>query len=120
MERVRLTGIETQGRHGAREGETDEPQPFLVDVDMAVEPRRDELETTADYRDVIEGVRALVDAESHTLIETLARRVAETVAAMPGVVSCRAVVHKPLAARGLSAADVSAEATAGEALPHGG
>lgn len=119
MQRLRLTGIRTEGHHGAREGERDGPQPFVVDLELTVEAREDDLATTADYRDVVEAVRRLVAEESHAIIETLAGRIAESVVDMAGVVSCRAVVHKPDAAGRLGAGDVSAEATAGPPLPHG-
>lgn len=112
MERLRLTGIRTEGRHGAREGERDAPQPFLVDLEVDVEARGDDLTTTADYRDLVELVRRLVAGESFSVIETLASRIAEAVAARDGVVACRAVVHKPLAADRLDAEDVAAEAVA--------
>jgi dihydroneopterin aldolase len=120
VQRVRIIGIRAEGHHGAREGERDDPQPFVVDLDITVEASDDELGTTADYRSVTEAVRRLVAEESHRIIETIAGRVAEAVASMPGVVSCRAVVHKPRAAERLDVEDVSAEAEAGQALPHGG
>jgi dihydroneopterin aldolase len=120
MQTLCLAGIRTEGRHGAREGEQDRTQPFLVDLELEVEARDDDLATTADYREVIELVRTLIAEESHAIIETLAERVADAVAALPGVVSCHAVVHKPRAAERLDAADISAEAAAGPPVPHGG
>lgn len=113
-ERVRLQGIEVEGRHGVREDERETTQPFAVDLELVVDPEEDELEATADYERVVSVVRGLVATESFRLIETLARRVAAVVAALPGVRSCRAVIHKPQAARRLKVADVTAEATAGE------
>ncbi|HEX2032422.1 MAG TPA: dihydroneopterin aldolase [Actinomycetota bacterium] len=112
MQRLRLTGIRTEGRHGAREGERDAAQPFLVDLEVDVEAREDDLATTADYRELVELVRAVVARESFSVIETLAQRIAESVAGRPGVLACRAIVHKPLAADRLDAADVAAEAVA--------
>lgn len=112
MQRLRLGGIRTKGRHGAREGERDAAQPFVVDLEVDVEARADDLATTADYRELVELVRRLVAEESFAVIETLAERIAESVAALDGVVACRAVVHKPLAAERLGAEDVAAEAVA--------
>jgi dihydroneopterin aldolase len=109
---IRVRGIRAEGRHGARAGEREEPQPFVVDLELSVEAEGDDLETTGDYREVAAAVRAVVEEESVALIETLAHRVARAVAEVPGVRSCRAVVHKPLAADRLGVADVSAEATA--------
>ena len=48
--RLFLTGIRAEGRHGARTGEKDEPQPFVVDLDLEVEVHDDSIEATADYR----------------------------------------------------------------------
>jgi dihydroneopterin aldolase len=109
---LRIMGIRAEGRHGARAGERDQPQPFVVDLELVVEPRDDDLSTTADYRDVIASVRSLVKTESHALIETLAERVAALVAGRTEVRSCRALVHKPAAAERLEVADLSAEARA--------
>jgi dihydroneopterin aldolase len=114
-ELVRLAGIEAFGRHGAREGERDRPQRFVIDLDVMVSAGEDDIEATADYREVVPAARRVVEEESHSLVETMARRVARAVAQVPGVVSCRAVVHKPEAARRLGVADVSAEAFAGRA-----
>lgn len=111
--RIRLRGIEVEGRHGVREDEREKPQPFEVDLEIEVDPAGDDLAATADYERVVSVVRGLVATESFLLIETLARRVAEVVADLPGVRSCRAVVHKPGAARRLKLEDVTAEATAG-------
>ena len=107
---IRITGIRAEGRHGARAGERDEPQPFVIDLDLEVDASGDDLETTADYRPVTETVRRVVTDESMTLIETMAERIAEEVAAMPGVRRCRALVHKPWAAERLQTTDISAEA----------
>ena len=110
---IRIEGIDAEGRHGAREGERDHPQPFVVDLEIEVDARDDDLGTTADYRPVTEAVRDLVGDESFAIIETLAERVAARVASMPGVRRCRATVHKPGAADRLDVADVSATAEAG-------
>ncbi|MGH2723487.1 MAG: dihydroneopterin aldolase [Actinomycetota bacterium] len=120
MQRLRLSGIRAEGRHGARAGERDHPQPFVVDLDVVVDAGADDLGTTADYRQVVEVTRGLVAGESHALIETIAERVAGAVASLPGVVTCRVVVHKPEAAARLDVGDVSAEAVAGSPLPPGG
>jgi dihydroneopterin aldolase/2-amino-4-hydroxy-6-hydroxymethyldihydropteridine diphosphokinase len=113
-ELIRLSGIEAEGHHGAVEGERDQPQLFVIDLEVHVDAEADDLGSTADYRDIVAAVREVVAEESHALIETLARTVAGRVAADPGVVSCRAVVHKPAAAARLGITDVSAEATAPE------
>jgi dihydroneopterin aldolase len=110
---LRIEGIRAEGRHGAREGERDASQPFVVDLEVEVEAAGDDLGTTADYREIVAAVRSVIERESHRIIETLAERVAETVSATPNVVTCRARVHKPSAAKRLGIADVWAEATVG-------
>ena len=109
---IRITGIAAEGRHGASPGERDRPQRFVVDLGIEVEPRGDDLDTTADYRAAVDAVRRIIEVESYALIETMARRIASVVAEFPGVHTCRAVVHKPAAADRLGAEDVSAEALA--------
>ncbi len=109
---IRLSGIEAEGRHGAGEEERERAQRFVVDLEIVVGAAADDLAATADYDEVVAAVRGLVAAESHRLIETLCRRIAELVAGMPGAVRCRAVVRKPGAAERLGIADVSAEAGA--------
>ena len=51
--RLFLTGITARGRHGANPGEKDEPQDFVLDLDVEVEVTQDELSSTADYRSLI-------------------------------------------------------------------
>jgi dihydroneopterin aldolase len=109
---VRVEGLRAEGRHGARASEREAPQPFVVDLELVVQAEDDDLSTTGDYRDVVAAARQVVEGESVALIETLAGRIARAVTALPGVRSCRVVVHKPLAADRLGVADVSAEATA--------
>ena len=109
---IRVRGVRAEGRHGASAGERDDPQPFEVDLEVEVEATGDDLDTTADYRDVVAAVRATIEGEPVTLIETLAERIVAAVRAVPGVRSCRAAVHKPRAAGRLGVEDVSAETRA--------
>ena len=117
MHTLRITGIEASGRHGASDGERDEAQPFGVDLELGVEPAGDDLATTADYREVARRVRGVVETTSYSIIEALSSRIADEVAALDGVLWCRAVVHKPRAAERHGMADVSAEAASGTPLP---
>jgi len=114
--RLFLSGIASSGRHGARPGEKDEPQDFVVDLDIEVEFGADEIEATADYRGVTEAVRSVIADGSYDLIETMAHDVAERVLALEHVTRVTAVVHKPYAARRLEIDGVAAAVT----LPAGG
>ena len=83
-----LSGIRADGRHGARPGEKDEPQPFVVDLDLDVDVAADDIDATADYRGISETVRAVIERGSYDLIEVMARDVA-----------CRGVVARSRDAR---------------------
>ena len=109
--RLFLTGIAASGRHGARPGEKDEPQDFVVDLDLEVSVDADDIEATADYRGVSEAVRAVIVEGSYDLIEVMARDVAARVLALDHVSRVTAVVHKPGAARRLGIDGVAAAAT---------
>jgi len=110
--RLFLSGIRAEGRHGARPGEKDEPQPFVIDLDLEVDAGDDSIEATADYRGITEAVREVVEEGSFDLIETMADAVARRVASIPQVVGVTAVVHKPNAAERLGIDGVAAAATA--------
>jgi dihydroneopterin aldolase len=110
--RLFLSGIRAEGRHGARPGEKDEPQPFVVDLDLEVEPRDDSIEATADYREITDAVRGIIELESFDLIESMADAIARRIASISQVASVTAVVHKPNAAGRLGIDGVAAAATA--------
>lgn len=110
--RLYLTGIAASGRHGANPGEKDEPQTFVVDLDVEVEVGADRLSSTADYRELIRTARETVEREAFELLESLADAVATAVLARDGVRTVRATVHKPAAARSNDTQDVAAAATA--------
>jgi dihydroneopterin aldolase len=109
--RLFLSGIAASGRHGARPGEKDEPQDFVIDLDLEVDVGDDSIEATADYRAVSDAVRAVVVERSYDLIEVMAHDVAERVLAFDHVHAVTAVVHKPNAARRLGIDGVAAAVT---------
>jgi len=110
--RLFLTGIAAQGRHGANPGEKDEPQDFVVDLDVEVEVGADALASTADYRTLIRTARETVERGSFDLLESLAHAVAVAVVEHEGVVRASAMVHKPGAARSNEVQGVAAAAAA--------
>ena len=110
--RLFLSGISAGGRHGARPGEKDEPQPFVVDLDLEVEVADDTIEATADYRGITEVVRSLIEERSFDLIESMAQAIADKVLTLPHVTRVTALVHKPNAALRLGIDGVTAAATA--------
>ncbi|MET0802125.1 MAG: dihydroneopterin aldolase [Actinomycetota bacterium] len=116
--RLFLSGIKATGHHGARPGEKDEPQEFVVDLDVEVEVGTDSIDATADYRGVTDAVRAVVSDGSFDLIEVMAGSIAERVLALDHVARVTAIVHKPYAAGRLQIDGVAAAVTAGAGPGH--
>jgi dihydroneopterin aldolase len=110
--RLFLSGIRAEGRHGARPGEKDEPQPFVVDLDLEVEVADDAIDGTADYRAIVEAVREVIERTSFDLIESMAEAIAGRVVSISRVSTATAVVHKPNAAGRLDIDGVAAASTA--------
>ena len=111
--RVLLTGILALGSHGANEGERDDPQEFIVDVDLAVDVREDALEGTVDYRVLADVARDTVAETSFVLLESLADAVARALFVFTPVLQVTVTIHKPGAAESMGLDDVAAEATVG-------
>jgi dihydroneopterin aldolase len=113
--RLFLSGIRAEGRHGARPGEKDEPQPFVVDLDLEVEVGPDRIDGTADYRLVSDEVRAVIGEGSFDLVESMAEAIARTCLSFERVTRATVVVHKPNAATRLGIDGVAAAVS----LPEG-
>jgi len=101
-DRLSLLGMRFQGRHGVLPDEKVNPQPFEVDlvlhVDLAEAAATDDLATTADYANLFDLVRAIVEGRSFDLIEALAGAIASAVLAAAGpdrVSSVEVRVRKP-------------------------
>jgi 7,8-dihydroneopterin aldolase/epimerase/oxygenase len=109
--RLFLSGIRADGHHGARPGEKDEPQPFVVDLDLEVDVVRDEIDATADYRGITDAVRAVIEDGSFDLIEAMADALADACLAFDPIVRATVVVHKPNAATRLGIDGVAAAVT---------
>jgi dihydroneopterin aldolase len=110
--RLFLSGIRVTGRHGARPGEKDASQEFVVDLDIEVDVGDDDIAGTADYRGITEATRAVVEERSFDLIESMAAAIAEDLLRLERVERVTAVVHKPNAAGRLGIDGVAAAATA--------
>lgn len=104
---VRIEGVRGHGAHGVLPEEKRRVQPFVVDVEMEVEPAAaDSIEYTVSYADVAADALAVVEGESADLVETLAARIAERVLAR-GALRVAVTVHKPEAPVGVPFSDVS-------------
>ena len=109
--RLFLSGIRAEGRHGARPGEKDAAQPFVVDLDLEVDVAGDEIDATADYRGVVEQVRTVIQDGSFDLIESMAASIADACLAFRPIGRATVVVHKPNAANRLEIDGVAAAVT---------
>lgn len=80
MTTIELTGLEVFGHHGALEEERRYGRKYLFDVRLEIggdAGQSDRLEDTIDYRHIATLVKAISDARQFTLMEALARAVAE-------------------------------------------
>jgi dihydroneopterin aldolase len=109
--RLFLSGIRAEGRHGARPGEKDDAQPFVVDLDLEVSVGADRIDATADYRGVTDAVRRVIQDGSYDLIEAMAADIADACLTFASVRRATAVVHKPNAAGRLGIDGVAAAVT---------
>lgn len=104
-DRIVITGIRGLGVHGALEEEQTRPQPFEVDVELAVDHaaagESDRLDDTVDYAAVSEAVMRVIESEHHQLLERLATRIAEVCRAderVQGVTVTVRKLHPPVRA----------------------
>jgi dihydroneopterin aldolase len=77
-----LSGLQFHGHHGTEPWEREAGRRFEVDlelfVDMSAAGRSDRLRDALDYRRIYELARAVVEGESHRLIERVAWRLMES------------------------------------------
>jgi dihydroneopterin aldolase len=98
MDHIILAGIRALGAHGVLPEEQGRPQPFEVDVDLAVDlasaGRSDTLSDTVDYDGLTAKVVAIVESGGCALLETLAARIAGACRADPRVQGVTVTVRK--------------------------
>jgi 7,8-dihydroneopterin aldolase/epimerase/oxygenase len=93
---VELAGLEIPGRHGVEDRERESEQAFLYDVELTLaEPAADDIEHTADYREVAARVREVSERRRFKLIESLAAAVADALLERFAAESVRVRVRKP-------------------------
>ena len=104
-DRIVLTNMRFEGRHGVLDEERAAAQPFEVDVELHLDlgpaGQSADLTMTVDYGDVFRMCGEVIEGPSCRLIETLAERIAARLLATPAptVVSEVVVrVRKPLVA----------------------
>jgi dihydroneopterin aldolase len=81
VDRIVIAGLRELGVHGTLPEEQTRPQPFEVDVELALDlagpGESDALDDTVDYAAVSEAVSRVVRTERYQLLERLAARIAE-------------------------------------------
>jgi 7,8-dihydroneopterin aldolase/epimerase/oxygenase len=79
-DRIILDGMLFQGTHGVHPEEQEHPQPFEVDVELALNLQpaglADDLARTVDYSRVFDTCRQIVESTRFRLIEALAEAIA--------------------------------------------
>ena len=99
-DRISLTNMVFQARHGVNDWEKVEAQRFEVDVELLLDVQpaglEDDLRRTVDYRGVYETTRQVVESTTFNLIEALAEAIAhELLGEHPRVEEVVVRVRKP-------------------------
>jgi 7,8-dihydroneopterin aldolase/epimerase/oxygenase len=84
-DRILLHAMRFAGRHGVGAEEKERPQPFEIDIEMAVDLRAagatDDLAATVDYGAVFAVAQRVVETTSRDLVEAIAETIAQEVLA---------------------------------------
>jgi dihydroneopterin aldolase len=88
MDVISLRGLRLVGVHGVLDEERNRAQPFEVDIDIEADLHTagdtDALQDTLDYGAITALAAAVVESESHALLERIAARIAADVLAFDG------------------------------------
>ncbi len=98
-DRIVLSNMRFQGRHGYYEHELLQPQPFEVDVELVLNLQPagtdDDLEQTVDYGRVYEIARQIVESTSFRLLEAIAEAISHEILSEFVVTEVGVRVRKP-------------------------
>lgn len=99
-DRIVLSNMRFEGRHGVRDWERETPQPFELDVELALDLRpageADDLPRTIDYGAAYARCREIVETRSFGLLEALAEAIAtDLLGSFPRVDEIVVRVRKP-------------------------
>jgi dihydroneopterin aldolase len=98
-DRIVLANMRFEGRHGYDDDERLNPQPFEIDVELALNLQPagvdDDLEQSVDYGQVHDAVRRIVETGSFRLLEALAEAISRDVLTDPAVDEVVVRVRKP-------------------------
>lgn len=97
-DRVTISDLRLKARVGWGDEERAVPQWILVDVVIEIDSRAaaasDDLADTVDYHATIERIAALVEGTEAKLLESLAAKVADAIAADPGALGVTVEIRK--------------------------
>lgn len=103
-DRIILEGMLFEGTHGVYEEEQRTPQPFEVDVELALNLQpaglADDLALTIDYGRVFETCRQIVESTRFNLLEALAEAIAQELLAQFPATEVTVRIRKPKVALG--------------------
>ncbi|MEO5966049.1 MAG: dihydroneopterin aldolase [Candidatus Limnocylindrales bacterium] len=98
-DRIIVDGMTFQGTHGVHAFEQEHPQPFEVDVELALNLQpaglSDDLALTIDYGRVFETCRQIVESTRFNLVEALAEAIAHELLANFAADEVTVRVRKP-------------------------
>lgn len=98
-DRIVLTNMRFDGRHGYYEHELLEPQPFEVDVELVLNLQpagvEDDLTKTIDYGRVYKIVRQIVESTTFRLLEAIAEAISHELLIDFDVIEVGVRVRKP-------------------------
>lgn len=97
-DRIILSGMRLEGRHGVADEERSRPQPFEVTIECPVDAHaaaeRDALGATLDYRGLREIAASVIEGPPRALVETLAESIAGRIVGETNVEWARVRVTK--------------------------
>ena len=103
-DRIVLSNMRFQGRHGYYDHELTTPQPFHVDVELVLNLQPagidDDLDKSVDYARVYEATRQIVESTSFRLLEALAEALSHEILAEFPVTEVGIRIRKPEVALG--------------------
>ena len=99
MDKIIAKGLTYKSCHGLLSQEKNDPQPFIVDLELWLDLRdaalHDDIGMTVDYGEIYELVGSIIEGNSFNLIETLAETIAGQILAAYQVEAVDITVYKP-------------------------
>lgn len=97
MTTIFIENLVLQGVHGVTAKERERSQPFRVDISTEVDvssESTDKIDSTVDYRLMKKAAETVICQEQHTLLETIAARIASIIREDKRVCGVKVTVRK--------------------------